>query len=196
MPAVWAIALTVCAGAAIMVIGPVKQRLADARTALDAAHSVAAQGSELTARKPILEMTQARIDRQIKAVEHAAASSSDPSALMSRINTLAAASSVVVERVSPRAIDPARAPTTAVAPQSLTQMTIHVRGNFEGLTAFIDGLERDNAFASVQGLRVTPMLSHGMNDLTATIDLVHASFAVPSDEQLAAMALTMPGAPQ
>lgn len=193
MPAMWVIALTVCAGASVMVIGPVKGRLTDARAALDSARAIAAEGGQLIARGPILEMERSRVDAELAAIERASASVSDPSACMARINTLAGASGVVVDRVSPRVLDATRGSSGALAPDEAMQVTIQVRGNFEGLAAFIDGLERDRLFGAVQGFRVTPMLSHGMNDLSATIDYMVASFTAPTDAELAALALSGQG---
>ena len=48
----------------------------------------------------------------------------------------------------------------------------------------------------VRGFRLTPQLSRGTTDLSATIELVHASFSVPSKEEIAAMALAQQGAGQ
>lgn len=193
MPALWVIALTACAGAAIMATGPGRQRLGDARAALDASQRLVAQGGDLTTRGPLLEIDRDRINEHLSAIQREGESTLDPSALMSRMNAVADASGVIIDRVTPRSIDPSRTTAAMVAPKFITQLTIQARGNFEGLTEFVSRLERANTFVSVQGVRVTPMLRHGMNDLSATIDLVHTAFAVPSDEELDALALTMPG---
>ncbi|MCB9844140.1 MAG: hypothetical protein H6812_12925 [Phycisphaeraceae bacterium] len=195
-PAVCVIALTVCAGASIMVLGPIRQRLTDVRASLDEAQGIAARAGELTASAPVLEREQARVRAQVEAIERAGERVSAPSAVVSRINALAQAAGVVVDRVSPKKMEEGRIASGTIAPDAVLTTTVQASGNFEALTAFLDGLEREALLGGVRGFRLTPQLSRGTTDLSATIELVHASFSVPSKEEIAAMALAQQGAGQ
>lgn len=193
MPAVWVIALTLCAGGAVMALGPIKQRLGEARVGLNEAQDIAARAGELTAGKPIMQIEQGKVRSAIETIEQAGAAVIDPAALVSRINTLASETGVIVDRVSPRRLDASKTDTGGVRPDAVVTTTVQATGNFQAMTAFIGGLESQPMIGGVQSVRLSPMLSHGTSELRATIEMTHAAFSMPSKEELAAMALSMQG---
>lgn len=192
-PAVCAIALALCAGGSIMLLGPIRQRLNDARAELESIQDVAARAGELLAGKPIVERDSARVESEITAISGAGAALADPTALVSRLSDLAREAGVDVNRVSPRMLDAEKLLSGVLRPRVVVATTIQATGNFEAIGAFLAALERQDMLGGVQSVRLTPILGDAGSHLSATIELLHAAFAVPSEEEIAAIALSMQG---
>lgn len=192
MPAVWAIALAVCGGGSVMVLGPMKERLAMAQAELDAVQAVAARSGELMAGEPVIARASARVEHEIAAVEDAASGLSDPTALVSRLNDLARGAGVQVNRVSPRMLDAQKSSSGAIKPSALVATTIQASGNFPAITAFLWSLERQRLMGNVQSVRLVPTTGRGAAELNATIEMMHASFRMPSEETMAAIVMATP----
>lgn len=192
-PAVCAIVLALCAGGSIMIVGPMRQRLADARAELESIQDVAARAGELLAGKPIVERDSARVEAEIASISGAGAALADPTALVSRLSDLARETGVDVNRVSPRMLDAEKLLSGVLRPRAVVATTIQATGNFEAIGAFLAALERQEMLGGVQSVRLTPILGDAGSDLSATIELLHAAFTIPSQEELAAIALSMQG---
>lgn len=186
------------AGISFGVLDPLRQSRDDAMAQLEQFETLAQNASEYAGRMPELARGRATVETKLSTMSQRSAPARDAAALNARLEELAAASGVRVQRTQPReavsavASAPPRATTDAaptegaasVKPDAVIGLTIDVSGPYAGMTRFIEGLESRLGYTRVDSVRLVPE-GETEDRVRATISTLHFAFSMPKGEHVA-----------
>ena len=105
--------------------------------------------------------------------------SSDAAAIYERVMTLGARHGVRIDRMEPARVAARRAaarPAGAAPVAQTIGFTVSLIADYEALGAFIDAVERDTGFSSVESIRLTPLVIDGAELVQAVLETRHRGF--------------------
>lgn len=181
------IALSLCAGAYMMLMEPAERRLKDLRAEVARRQSAAAQCASSTMSISQLTALRDSCSAAVADLQTRNTQSSSEAQLFESLVKLAGESGVRVESMNPSAVTAARKPATAIAHQPGAMpaaklddrryaYTLRVQCTYDQLVRFVESLQGGAGFANVRAVRLSPSNEPGSRLLSATIETEHLWF--------------------